>query len=276
MNTAYLALKAANNLFGKTPAHLAEAEMARVREVAARQSELENLVLTSAEACDVVIPASTCADALATVRNRYESEDAYTHDLAANGLTPGEFATALERELKVEAILEKVGQRAAAVADIDVDLYYHYHHDQFRRPETRAASHILVTINETLPDNTRAVALARIEAIAARVAKSPGRFEEQALKHSECPTALKGGALGEVRRGQLYPELEAVLFELATGALSGIVESPLGFHLLRCDAISPEAVLTLEEARTAIRKLLESRRRRVCQQAWVKAQKQPG
>ncbi len=186
------------------------------------------------------------------------------------GLTPPAYADALERELKVEAILERVGARVAQVSDIDVELYYHYHPEQFRRPETRRARHILITLNPDLPDNTPEQARARMEAIAARLAKDPARFEEQAMKHSECPTALQGGLLGEVKRGQLYPELDAALFSLAPGKISGLLSSPLGYHLLRCEDVREEVELGLSQVRVRIREQLEQRRRRVCQQAWIK------
>ncbi|MBK7954464.1 MAG: peptidylprolyl isomerase [Candidatus Accumulibacter sp.] len=64
--------------------------------------------------------------------------------------------------------------------------------------------HILVTIHEQLADNQRQPARDRIEAIRSRLLKEPQRFAEQALKHSECPTAINGGLLGSVPRGQLY------------------------------------------------------------------------
>jgi len=271
VNVAYLILKAATNLYGKSPAVLAPEELERARHVAVRQSELEGRVLASVEARDAMVPESTLRDALAEIRGRYASADDYAADLAGNGLTPDEFASALARELRVEAILEKVGSRAVAVTDIDVELYFHYHPDQFRRQETRLARHILVTINEDIADNRREAARERIEAVAARLARDLTRFEEQAMKHSECPTALQGGVLGEVRRGQLYPELDTVLFDLPVGAISPVVESPLGLHLLRCDAIAPAGPLTLAEARKPIRMLLESRRKRICQQAWLKS-----
>lgn len=267
---AYLELKAAQNLFGKAPAVLEASERARVQRVAARQYGLEARVLAAPEARDATVPAASLAAALAEVRKRYADEADFHADLLHNGLDEAGFADALERELMVEAILEKVGTRAARVSDIDVELYYQYHPDQFHRTETRRARHILVTVNDELPDNTHPVAQARIEAIAARLAREPQRFEEQAMKHSECPTALRGGLLGEVPSGQLYPELDAALFRMHEGETSDILESPMGLHLLRCEAITPAAVLKLKDARGPIRTLLEQRRKRVCQQAWVK------
>jgi nitrogen fixation protein NifM len=267
---AYLALKAAQKLFDKVPNALQPEQFERVQKMALQQHKLEACVLVAPEATDVMVPPSTLEAAMQEISGRYTSEEEFSNDLARNGLDAASFATALEREMKVEAILEKVGTRAAGISDMDVELYFQFHPEQFRRPETRLARHILITINETIAENTRSAACQRIETIAARLAKEPQRFEEQALKHSECPTAMDGGKLGELSRGKLFPELDKSLFELKAGAVSGVLESELGFHVLRCDAITEASALNLDQARPHIRKLMEQKRKRVCQQAWIK------
>lgn len=267
---AYLELKTAQSLFGKSPAELAAEERAQVRQQADRQYGLEARVLKTPEARDVMVPEVSLQSAFEEIYKRYPDESELFADLARNGLDHDSFMAALERELRVESILEKVGTRATQVAEIDVDLYYHYHPDQFRRPETRRARHILVTINPDMPDNTAEAARTRIEAVATRLLKNLKRFDEQALKHSECPTAMQGGVLGDIPRGKLYPELDAALFSMRAGQLSGVLESPLGYHLILCEAISSERILSLHQARDPIRNMLEQRRKRICQQAWLK------
>ncbi|MBU1426228.1 MAG: nitrogen fixation protein NifM [Gammaproteobacteria bacterium] len=269
-DVAYLALKAAQKLYSKATAALQPEEFERVQEVAQKQHNLETRVLSSPEARDAMVPPSTVTAAMQEIRGRYQNEEEFTDDLARNGLDESNFAAALERELKVEAVMEKVGTRAESVSEMDVDLYYQYHPEQFRRPETRLVRHILITINDAIPENTREAARKRIAAIAARLAKEPQRFEEQALKHSECPTALDGGKLGDLPRGKLFPELDKALFEMKAGEVGGVLESELGFHVLRCDAITEAGVLGYDLAKPHIRKLLEQKRKRVCQQAWVK------
>ena len=267
---AYLALKAAQKLFGKAPAALLTDESERVLSMAQKQYQLETRVLATPEARDAMVPPSTLEAAMQEIRGRYPNAEDFTSDLAQNGLDEAGFAAALEREMKVEAILEKVGTRAESVSDTDVDLYYQYHPEQFRRPETRLVRHILITINESIPENTRAAAGQRMDEIAARLAKEPQRFEEQALKHSECPTALDGGKLGDLPRGKIFPELDKALFELKAGEVSGVLESELGFHVLRCDTITEAGVLGFAQAKPHIRKVLEQKRKRATQQAWVK------
>jgi peptidyl-prolyl cis-trans isomerase C len=266
---AYLALKAAQKNFGKSPAALSPADLMHVQGIARRQQQLEARVLRSNEAHNAMVPAATLQAALEEIRGRYQSADELMDDLALNGLDEASFAAAIESELRVEAILEKVATRADQVSDLDIALYFHYHPEQCRRPETRMVSHILITINEQFPDNTRSEALLRITAIAGRLLKEPHRFAEQALKHSECPTALHNGALGELPRGKLYPELDQILFAMSAGSISDVIESPLGFHLLRCEAITEGCMFNLDQAGPHIRKLLERKRKSICQKAWL-------
>lgn len=269
-SVAYLALKAAQKLYGKAPAALQADESKRVQTMAQKQHQLETRVLAAPEARDAMVPGATLDAALQEIRGRYASADEFVDDLAQNGLDEASLAKALEREMKVEAILEKVATRAEPVSDTDLDLYYQYHPEQFERPETRQVRHILVTINESIPENTPTAARERIEAIAATLAQQPLRFEELALKHSECPSALEGGKLGDLPRGKLFPVLDEVLFGMKVGEVSSVLESELGFHVLFCEAITPASTLALDVARPRIRKVLEQKRKRAVQQAWVK------
>jgi nitrogen fixation protein NifM len=267
---AYLALKTAQKLYQKSTAALQVAEFDRVQKMAQQQFQLEAKMLLTAEARDVMVPPATVTAAMAEIRGRYPSAEEFVEDLARNGLDESSYASALEREMKVDAILEKVGSRSSKLNEIDIELYYQFHAEKFYRPETRQVRHILITINETIAENTREAAQQRIAIIAQRLTKEPQRFEEQALKHSECPTALDGGKLGDLPRGKLFLVLDAVLFELNAGDISGVLESELGFHLLRCDAITAATWLSLEQARPHIKQLMESQRKRICQQAWMK------
>ncbi|MDP1611826.1 MAG: nitrogen fixation protein NifM [Sulfuritalea sp.] len=265
----YLTLKLAARLFAKPLEALAADELQRVRSVATRQLELEALILATPEAARVMLPEASIAASLQEIRGRYAGDEDYHADLDRIGLDAAALRQAVERDMRVEAVLEKVGARAAAVSDTEVEIFWFMHQQRFRRAETRVLRHILITINETLPGNERDAARSRIEAIRARLLKSPERFAEQALKHSECPTAMNGGLLGTVPRGQLYPELEAVAFAMAGNTLSAPVESELGYHLIHCETINPERQSQLAEVRQTIRDHLEQQRRGTCQKSWI-------
>ena len=265
----YLTLKLAAKLFSRPPEALAADELKRVRAVAARQREIEALILGTPESANVMVPQASIEACLQEIRDRYGSEEDFHADLDRIGLDVASLRRAVERDLVVEAVLEKVGARAAAVSDTEVEIFWFMHKDRFRRAETRVLRHILVTINETLAGSERPAAGASIEAIRSRLLKDPGRFAEQALKHSECPTAMNGGLLGRVPRGQLYPELEAAAFALGEGELSQVVETELGYHLVLCETIEAERHSRFDEVRQTIREHLEQQRRGICQKAWI-------
>lgn len=59
-------------------------------------------------------------------------------------------------------------------------------------------------------------------------------FAELARKYSDDPgSAVQGGDLGFVKRGVFYPEFEEAAFKLNEGQISGVVESPVGFHIIQ-------------------------------------------
>jgi hypothetical protein len=81
--------------------------------------------------------------------------------------------------------------------------------------------------------------------IRARLLKEPQRFAEQALKHSECPTAINGGLLGKVAaRPTLSGTRSRRLQPSVLRCLSEVIESELGYHLIRCEAIQHERLLS--------------------------------
>ncbi|MCX8086614.1 MAG: nitrogen fixation protein NifM [Rhodocyclaceae bacterium] len=265
----WLILKLAREFYGKAPHALAAEEHRRIAAIARRQAELERRILASPEAAGVVLPATALERALAEIRARYESEEDFQADLSRADLSIASLKAALERDLTIEAVLETIAHRAPAVTDTEVEIFYLEHRTKFEKPETRTLRHILITINETLAGSERSAAQAKAEAILARLSKDPSRFAEQALKHSECPTAMQGGLLGTLPRGQLYEELDAVAFALPAGGLSGLVESPLGFHILLCEKIDPPRRVPLAEAKEKVRAHLMDKRRQAAQRAWI-------
>lgn len=59
-------------------------------------------------------------------------------------------------------------------------------------------------------------------------------FSTLAILYSEDPgSAKKGGELGFVGRGELYPEFEAVAFNLKKNEVSEILETKAGFHIIQ-------------------------------------------
>lgn len=266
MQHGYLELKLSWALFQKAPEALSEPERSRLVEVSTKQNAIEQRILASAEAANVVVPAPTLCNRLEEIRKRYPGEEDFLQDLERIGIGQAELAEAVERDLRVEAVLEKVASAVAPVSLVDAEIYYRLHPEAFDRPEARRLRHILITCDN---GNEKARVRMQLEALRPTL-KDCEKFAEAALRHSQCPTALEGGQLGVVKRKQLYAELEPAAFALGEGEISAVLESPIGLHILRCDEIFPCGMLPFAEVQGKIVEHILDKRRRKAQRDWLR------
>ncbi|MCG7894087.1 MAG: nitrogen fixation protein NifM [Candidatus Thiodiazotropha taylori] len=266
---SYHMLRNALSKYQKNLTQLNPVENEAVYKIAAKSFDLESLVIASKEAETVIVSEQQLDSAIQEVAERYQSNEEFTSDLQDNGLDVDGLRSALYRELLFDGVMQKVASRGADINDLDIQLFYEMHHDRFQTPETRIARHILITINPDFPENTRSAAYSRMENVIEKLAGRVNRFEQFAKRYSECPTAMEGGKLGEISRGQLYEALDAELFNMQLDEISPIVESDMGLHILYCEKIKPAKRVPLSKAAPRIREILTERQRRNCQKSWL-------
>jgi len=264
--SGYLDLKLAWELFHKAPDTLSAAERTRLSAIAARQQAIEQRILASTEAAGVVVPAETLATRLAEIRERYAEETEFLHDLERLDLDPALLAAAVERDLRVEAVLDKIAADTPPVSLVEAEVYYRLHPEAFARPEARRLRHLLMTFNSPLEKIAVRQQLERLRTTLA----DGDAFAAAALAHSQCPTALDGGTLGIVRRGQLFAELEPAAFALREGEVSEVLESPIGLHLVYCETCFAAGPMAFADVSGRIVEHLGDTRRRQAQQAWIR------
>ncbi len=98
-------------------------------------------------------------------------------------------------------------------------------------PETFEFGHIVKT--PPVSEVEIAEIKAKLNEFRERVLKGE-KFSMLARLYSDDPgSAPKGGTLGFVERGALYPEFEAVAFTLKPGEISQIVQTRAGFHIIQ-------------------------------------------
>jgi peptidyl-prolyl cis-trans isomerase D len=108
----------------------------------------------------------------------------------------------------------------------------------YSTPETRTASHILLTLGAEVSDEESEAVRMKIINIRDQLIQG-GDFSELAKFNSEDPgSASTGGSLGEIDRGMMVKPFEDALFEMALGDLSSPVKTSFGWHLIRLDEIT--------------------------------------
>ena len=121
------------------------------------------------------------------------------------------------------------------VSDTDIKDAYQQRESEFNLPERREIRQILVPVDQR----------DKIEKIAAKIAEG-GDF---VATGTEIAGAGAVNDIGLVSRDHLLTELADAAFALPQGKVSGIIESPLGLHLLQVTKIEPARVKTLDEVR---------------------------
>lgn len=259
--TRYAMLRTSLEMFHQPPADLDEEQTQKLQQQVNSQLAIGKRLLEGKQASQVVVPDETVEQAYKSLQSEYDNDEAFDNTLAYNGLDRTLLREALHYELTVEAALESLLSDEAMVSDEEVEIYYLQHPQRFRLPETRTVSHILITINDDYAENTREQARKRISELHKECAGDGARLKVLAQRHSECPSAMQEGVIGRVKPGQLYPQLDQALFAMEEGALSEVLESEVGLHILYCENIHHAETLPFEQVSEKIRSWLEQKRR---------------
>ncbi|KAG8983170.1 hypothetical protein FRB95_007456 [Tulasnella sp. JGI-2019a] len=79
---------------------------------------------------------------------------------------------------------------------------------------------------------SKAEAIAILNGYADEIQGNPETFARLAQKHSDCSSHEKGGDLGLFGRGQMQKPFEDATYALEPGAISGIIDTDSGVHLI--------------------------------------------
>ncbi len=99
----------------------------------------------------------------------------------------------------------------------------------------RLFQHILIGVPTNAAPQVEQQKKRQATGILRQAAGQPGTgFARLAQRYSEDPgTKARGGYLSAVRRGRFVPAFDSVAWQLAPGALSTLVRSPFGYHIIR-------------------------------------------
>ena len=139
---------------------------------------------------------------------------------------------------------------AATVVVTDDMVRARYEKDKasYVTPETRRASHILITVDDT--SDSKAVATARD--VYARI-KAGGDFAALAKQYSkDTVSAEKGGDLDWATRDIYEKEFADKLFAMKEGEVSEPVKTQFGYHIIRLDGVRAAAGRSLDDVRAEL------------------------
>ncbi|PRE03004.1 SurA N-terminal domain-containing protein [Burkholderia ambifaria] len=208
----------------------------RLSELAAQQREVQALVLKTSDYAAKVQP----TDAQLTAYY-----DAHKQS----------FATPETATIQYLVYSPAAAAASAQPTDADIKKFYDDNPTHFRSEAQVRVSHIFIAAASDASAADKAAAKAKAEQLLADVKAHPDQFAQIAQKDSQdAPSAAKGGDLGFITRGSTAggKAFDDAAFALKQGDVSGVVQSDLGFHILKATEVKPSVVKPFADVKDQI------------------------
>ncbi|HYC52690.1 MAG TPA: peptidylprolyl isomerase [Gemmatimonadaceae bacterium] len=184
------------------------------------------------------------------VRGRFASDAEFRAELQKAGLgTPEEYRRFLIDQMRRTELQRRVIEQLRAegkippvnVTQTEVEEAFERSRASLpRRPATVTFRQIVVAPKPS--EAARVVAKAKAESLLVEI-KGGADFERVARRESaDSVSREQGGDLGWNRRGRMVKEFEQWMFALRPGAMSPVIETVHGFHIIRVDRVQPGEV----------------------------------
>ncbi|MGQ9484822.1 MAG: peptidylprolyl isomerase [Desulfosoma sp.] len=196
---------------------------------------------------------------LAQFKQRFETPEAYDQALKSMNLTENTLREELLKNSAIDQLVQDRFSKGITVSDEETKAFYKDRHELFEKPERVHARHILVSVKPDATPEDKKAARKKIEEIKGRISKGED-FAALAQSQSDCPSKERGGDLGFFARGQMVKPFEEAAFALETGAVSDVVETDFGYHLIQVIEKKPPETVPYEDVQPTISEHLQKQK----------------
>lgn len=167
-----------------------------------------------------------------------------------------ELRESLRARVYVAEYLKRQGISEPEIPEARIRKAYAEHPENYTKEETVEVSHILIALNGHPDAQKKQQARQEAERIRQEILHGAD-FAELARARSACNSAADGGNLGYIKRGYMPAGFDHVAFALKKGAVSAVVETKFGFHIIKVFDKKPAGVAPYAEVRKFIKKFLQ-------------------
>jgi peptidyl-prolyl cis-trans isomerase C len=169
---------------------------------------------------------------------QYGGEEKLAELLPSIKTTLKEFRQEVANDFRIRQYLDKQVKPKSDLAESDVKKAFEANPDRFAQPELVHARHILIKVDPQASPEDSAKALERINELYKRASAPGADFAALAKENSDCPSAERGGDLGQFPKGAMVPEFEQVAFSAKPGEVSKPIKTQFGYHLIKVETHS--------------------------------------
>jgi foldase protein PrsA len=208
------------------------------------------LIEQAAQAKGITVSDADIQKQIDQLKSGFKDSTQFESALKSAGMSLDQLKTQIKNQLVTQKLVETLAS-SATVSDADIQAYYDKNKAQFFQKPAKRASHILF----------RAQDKATATKVLAQLKAGTIKFADAAKKFSiDTATASKGGDLGWPTQAYV-PEFQAALDKLNKNQMSGLVQSPYGWHIILVTDVRGGTQQTLAEVKSQIQQIIVQQRR---------------
>jgi peptidyl-prolyl cis-trans isomerase SurA len=242
----------------ETREHMSDGEARKALRARLLQNLIENRIqLQQAEREKVVIEDAELNDNLGEIMRKLKAKDEKELEeiIKSQGLTLDGIKKRLREQLMVQRVIRRKVALRISVTEQEIDKYLADNREKLETGLTFSARHILVLPDPNKGDEGWLEARKKAEQIYALLLEGQD-FAELAKNYSEDPSGKDGGSLGNIKKGELAPDIEETILRLQPGEISTPFRSQVGYHLFRLDSRETLSGDALVQVRNQVRDIL--------------------
>lgn len=233
--------------------------MAEARKMVLEELINRELLYQQSRKKGVVIDDAQVNEQLDRLKKQYPNEQAFKESVAEEHLSEDALKSQIKMSLAVQKFVDGEFGANLDVAEGEAKAFYDEHPEYFTQPEVIRVSEILIKVDPKAEAAKKQEARKKLEDIQKRLQKGED-FAILAKDFSQSASAAQGGDLGIVPRGRMPKDFDDAAFSLKPGELSGVVETGLGFQLIKVHEKTPQRVVPFKEVEEKIRQHLANQK----------------
>lgn len=162
-------------------------------------------------------------------QNNLTSMEALQKAVEGSGANWEDYKQHIKNQILTQKVIQQEVGPTVKIGNDEVQKYYEAHKDEFVRPEEVDLSEIFLSTENKSPQEMAGVR-AKADAVEKRL-KAGEDFSALAKRFSEGTTASEGGGIGEIKRGEMTPAMEKIVFALKKGDSTDVLDVPNGVEI---------------------------------------------
>lgn len=183
------------------------------------------------------------------------SKEQLTARVKEDGFTMEEYRQKLKQQIERFKLVSRTVNAKIVITEDKLREYYQNNQSRYLGQQKYEVQHIVFGVASTCSAEEKQAILKNAQDVW-RQAKEGEDFEGLARRFSTYPTASEGGNLGLLDKNDLAPYMKEIIMTLKTGEISPVVETPIGYQILKVAGIQELKTKTFEEVKEEIYEIL--------------------